>query len=155
LRVNQETRAPSLHVPGGDRTRRHPTSRPSGHRVPDLCDHPRSSAPGLLLLPRSSSLHAMPHLPPAHHKTSKHDSLNEIRVKEKQNKTIPDSSSNLAKSMTHHNQTKELTTSFLTDPTRFKFSTRTLESHLVLIRHNILLISVEPGYAPNPISFYL
>jgi hypothetical protein len=28
----------------------------------DLCDHPQSSAPGLLLLPRSSSLHAMPHL---------------------------------------------------------------------------------------------
>jgi hypothetical protein len=71
LRLNQETRAPSLHMSGADRTRCHPTSRPSGHRVPDLCDHPRSSTPGLLLLPRSSSLHAMPHLPPAHHETSK------------------------------------------------------------------------------------
>jgi hypothetical protein len=106
LRLNQETRASSLHVPGADRTRRHPTSRPPGHRVHDLCDHPRSSAPGLLLLPRSSSLHAMPHLPLAHHETSKCDSPNETKIKEKQNKTILDSNSNLAKSMTHHNQTK-------------------------------------------------
>jgi hypothetical protein len=27
----------------------------------------------------------MPHLPPAHHETSKHDSSNETKVKEKQN----------------------------------------------------------------------
>jgi hypothetical protein len=61
----------------------------------------------------------MLHLPPAHHETSKHDSPNETKVKEKQNKTVPDSNSNLAKSMTHHNQTKELTTWFLKlhDPT--------------------------------------
>ncbi len=58
----------------------------------------------------------MPHLPPAHHETSKHDSPNETKIKEKQNKTIPDSNSNLAKSMTHHNQTKELTTWFLNLP---------------------------------------
>jgi hypothetical protein len=58
----------------------------------------------------------MPHLPPAHHETSKHDSLNKIKVKEKQNETIPDSNSNLVKSMTHHNQTKELTTWFLNLP---------------------------------------
>jgi hypothetical protein len=100
-------------VPGANRTRHHLTSRPPGHRVPDLCDHPRSSASGLLLLPWSSSLHAMTHMPPAHHETSKHDSLNETKVKEKQNEIIPDSNSNLAKSMTHHNQTKELTTWFL------------------------------------------
>jgi hypothetical protein len=93
-------------VPGADRTRRHPTFRPPGHRVPDLCDHPRSSAPSLILLPQSSSLHAMPRLPPAHHETSKRDSPNETRIKEKQNKTIPNSNSNLAKSMTHHNQIK-------------------------------------------------
>jgi hypothetical protein len=71
LRLNQETRAPRLHVHGVDRTRRHSTSRSSGHRVPDMCDHPRFSAPGLQLLPQSSSLHAMPHLSPAHHETSK------------------------------------------------------------------------------------
>jgi hypothetical protein len=53
----------------------------------------------------------MPHLSPAHHETSKHDSSSETKVKEK-NKTIPDSNSNLAKSMSHHNQTKELTTWF-------------------------------------------
>jgi hypothetical protein len=110
LRLNQETRAPHLHVHGVDRTRRHPTSRSPGHWVPDLCDHPRSSAPGLLLLPWSSSLHAMPHLPPAHHETSKHHSPNKTKVKEKQSETIPNSNSNLAKSMTHHNQTKERTT---------------------------------------------
>jgi hypothetical protein len=41
---------------------------------------------------------------------------NETKIKEKQNKTISDSNSNLAKSMTHHNQTKELTTWFLISP---------------------------------------
>jgi hypothetical protein len=61
-------------------------------------------------------LHAMPHQPPAHHETSKRDSLNETKIKEKQNKTVPDSNSNLAKSMTHHNQTKEVTTWFLNLP---------------------------------------
>jgi hypothetical protein len=106
LRLNQEARAHHLHVHGADRTQCHPTTQSPGHRVPDLCDHPRSSAPGLILLLRSSSLHAMPHLPPAHHETSKHDSLNKTMIKEKQNKTIPDSNSNIAKSMTHHNQTK-------------------------------------------------
>jgi hypothetical protein len=54
----------------------------------------------------------MSHLPLAHHETSKHDSPNETKVKEKQNETVPDSNSNLAKSMTHHNQAKELTTWF-------------------------------------------
>jgi hypothetical protein len=58
----------------------------------------------------------MPHLPPTHHKTSKRDSLNEIKIKEKQNEIVPDSNSNLAKSMTHHNQTKELTIWFLNLP---------------------------------------
>jgi hypothetical protein len=58
----------------------------------------------------------MPHLPPAHHETSKHDSLNEIKVNEKQNGTIPNLNSNLAKSIGHHNQTKELTNWFLNLP---------------------------------------
>jgi hypothetical protein len=89
------------------------TSQPPGHRVPDLCDHPWSSAPGLQLLPQSLSLHAMRHLAPAHHKTSKHDFPNETKVKQKQNETVLDSNSNLAKSMTHHNQTKKRTTWFL------------------------------------------
>jgi hypothetical protein len=112
LRLNQETRFPSLHMPGADRTRCHSTSRPPGHRVPDLCDHPWSSAPGLLFLPRSSSLYTMPHLPPAHPETSKRDSPNETKVKERQNKIVLDSNSKLAKSMTHHNQTKEWITWF-------------------------------------------
>jgi hypothetical protein len=48
----------------------------------------------------------MPHLLPAHHETSKYDSPNEPKMKEKQNKTIPDSNSNLAMAMIHHNQIK-------------------------------------------------
>jgi hypothetical protein len=55
----------------------------------------------------------MSYLPPAHHETSKHDSSNEAKIKEKQNETIPDLNSNLTKLMTHHNQTKEWTTWFL------------------------------------------
>jgi hypothetical protein len=58
----------------------------------------------------------MSHLPPTHYETSKHDSPNETKIKEKQNKTIPDSNLNLAKSMTHHNQIKKLTTWFLNLP---------------------------------------
>jgi hypothetical protein len=113
LRLNQETRTPSLHMPGVDRTQRQPTSRPQDHRVPDLYDHPRSSAPDLLLLPWSSSLQAMPHLPPAHHETSERDSPSETKIKEKQNEVVPNSNSNLTKSMTHHNQTKQPTTWFI------------------------------------------
>jgi hypothetical protein len=60
----------------------------------------------------------MPYLPPAHHETSKRDSPNETKIKEKQNETIPNLNSNLTTSMTHHNQTKELTTWFLT---KFKY----------------------------------
>jgi hypothetical protein len=41
-----------------------PSTRP-------VVDHPWSSAPSLLLLPRSSSMSAMPHLSPTHHETSK------------------------------------------------------------------------------------
>jgi hypothetical protein len=58
----------------------------------------------------------MPHLPPAHHEASKQDSPNDTKIKEKQNETVMDSNSNLAKSITHHNQTKELTTWFLNHP---------------------------------------
>jgi transposase InsO family protein len=54
----------------------------------------------------------MSHLPPAYHETSKHDSPNETKIKEKQNETVLDLNSNLVKSMTHHNQIKELTLGF-------------------------------------------
>jgi hypothetical protein len=49
--------------------------RPSSTR--HVLDHPWSSAPGLLLLSRSSSLPVMSHLSPTHHETSKHDSPHE------------------------------------------------------------------------------
>jgi hypothetical protein len=88
------------------------TSRPPDHRVSNLCDRPRSSAPGLLLLPRSSSLYTMPHLPPSpRDKQTRFSERNKGKRKTKQN--VPHLNSNLAKSMTHHNQTKELTTWFL------------------------------------------
>jgi hypothetical protein len=58
----------------------------------------------------------MSHLPPTHHEINKCDSPNETKIKEKQNKTVPNLNSNLAKLMTHHNQTKELTTWFLNLP---------------------------------------
>jgi hypothetical protein len=58
----------------------------------------------------------MPQLSLAHHETSKRDSPTETKIKEKQNKTVPDSNSNLVKSMTHHNQTNERTTWFLNLP---------------------------------------
>jgi hypothetical protein len=58
----------------------------------------------------------MPHLSPAHHETSKCDSSNKTKVKEKQNESIPDSNLNLTKLMTHHNQIKERTTWFLNLP---------------------------------------
>jgi hypothetical protein len=58
----------------------------------------------------------MLHLPPAHHETSKRDSPNETKIKEKQNKTIPDLNSNLTKSITDHNQTKKRITWFLNLP---------------------------------------
>jgi hypothetical protein len=58
----------------------------------------------------------MPHLPLAHHEISKRDSPTEIKIKEKQNEIVPDSNSNIVKSMTHHNQTKERTTWFLNLP---------------------------------------
>jgi hypothetical protein len=58
----------------------------------------------------------MLHVPPTHHETSKHDSPNETNVKGKTNETVSDSNSNLVKSMTCHNQIKELTTWFLNLP---------------------------------------
>jgi hypothetical protein len=48
---------------------------PSTWLVPD---HPRSSAPSLLLIPQSSLLLAMSHSPPTYHETSNHVSLNRI-----------------------------------------------------------------------------
>jgi hypothetical protein len=68
----------------------------------------------------------MLHLPPTHHMTSKHDSPNKTKIKEKQNESIPDLNLNLAKLMTHDNQTKEMTIWFLT------FYNRTLQVGTIL-----------------------
>jgi hypothetical protein len=66
----------------------------------------------------------MPHLPPTHYETSKHDSPNETKIKETQNETIMDSNSNIAKSMTYHNQTKEQATWFLNLPLMSPLTTK-------------------------------
>jgi hypothetical protein len=88
----------------------------------------------------------MPLLPPAHHETSKCDSLNETKIKEKQNKTVPDLNSNLTKLMTHHNQTKEQTTWFLNlsldesiDNKSTKFKVR-IQDPMIVIYHVTSLI---------------
>jgi hypothetical protein len=67
-----------------------PSTRP-------VLGHPRSSAPGLLLLPRSLSLPVMPQFPPAHHETSKRDYPLPPKDKGKTIEIIPDSNSSLAK----------------------------------------------------------
>jgi hypothetical protein len=71
----------------------------------------RSSTPAMVLV---AARHAAPATCTPRDKQTRFS--NETKIKEKQNKTIPDSNSNLAKSMTHHNQTKELTTWFLNLP---------------------------------------
>jgi hypothetical protein len=63
------------------------------HQVSYSCHGPRRCTP-------------LPHLPPAHHETSKHDSPNETRIKEKQKQNYPGFKFKLVKLMTHHNQTK-------------------------------------------------
>jgi hypothetical protein len=73
---------------------------------PVLCT--RSPTPATVLI---AARHATPATCTPRDKQTRFS--NKTKVKQKQNKTIPDSSSNLAKSMTHHNQTKELTTWFL------------------------------------------
>jgi hypothetical protein len=75
----------------------------------------------------------MPHLPRAHHETSKHDSQNETKMKVK-SRNVPNSNSNLAKSMTYHNQTKELTTWFLT---------RTVAHEVLYRASRVIVITVE------------
>jgi hypothetical protein len=84
---------------------RPPSTRP-------VLDHPRSSTPGLLLLPQSSSLPTMWHLSPAHHETRNCDSPHEQDNEVKPPKS-PGFKFKLRQVITHHNQTKVLTTWFL------------------------------------------
>jgi hypothetical protein len=85
----------------------------------------------------------MPHLPPAHHETSKRDSLKETKRKQKQNKTIPDLNSNLAKSMTHHNQTKEMITWFL----KILYNSQPIQGNFV---SQTLLLAASIPRPPSP-----
>jgi hypothetical protein len=93
----------------------------------------------------------MPHLSPAHHETSKHDSPNETRVKEKQNETVLDSNSNLAKSMTHHNQIKELTTWFLIN-SRLCYP-RTVKKYLSELEQTKEPSQISPRIVPTTMRY--
>jgi hypothetical protein len=101
----------------------------------------------------------MPHMPPAHHETSKRDSsMKQNKRKTKQNKTIPNLNSYLTKSMTHHNQTKELTTWFHTfksctslrhkfayDVKQEDFEPRAWGSTFMKLKSNFLLFLSKPS----------
>jgi hypothetical protein len=78
---------------------------------PILCT--RSSTPTTILV---AARHAPPATCTPRDKQTRFSKWNKDKRKTKQNKTIPDSKSNIAKSMTHHNQAKELTTWFLSLP---------------------------------------
>jgi hypothetical protein len=92
------------------------------HSVTRPPDHPTTEYPTCVtitgpLYQVSYSCHDLHCCPPCHtwhHETSKCYSSNETMDKGKTVKTAPDSNSSLAKSMTHHNQTKKLSTWFLT-----------------------------------------
>jgi hypothetical protein len=84
LRLNQESHAPRAWCRPHTASLDFSIIRPLSTRP--MSDHPRSFAPGLILLPRSSSPPVMPHLSPTHHETSKHDSPNKTKIKVKQSK---------------------------------------------------------------------
>jgi hypothetical protein len=114
LSLNQETYAPRLLVHGTDCTRCHPTSRSSGHQVPELC----LTIPSPLHQVTYSCLDPRRYLPclTCHLHTTRQANtiLHMNQDKDKNHWNVPDLNSNLGMSMTHHNQTKELTTWFLT-----------------------------------------
>jgi hypothetical protein len=60
-----------------------------------------------------AACHAAPTTYTPRDKQTRFSKRNKDKRKIKQNKTIPDLNLNIAKSMTHHNQTNELTTWFL------------------------------------------
>jgi hypothetical protein len=119
LRPNQETHAPRLLVYSADCTQRHPTSRSSDHRVPGMC---------LTIL---GPLHQVsyschdPHryLPyhTCHLYTTRQANviLHTNYDKGKNLLNVLNLNSSLTMSMTHHNQTKELTTCFLRELVHF------------------------------------
>jgi hypothetical protein len=65
-RCRPHTTSPNIPIVGPSSTRH-------------VLDHPRSSAPCLILLPKFLSLPVMSHLLPAYHEASKHDSPHEQR----------------------------------------------------------------------------
>jgi hypothetical protein len=81
-----------------------------------VLDYPRSSAPGLLLMLRSSSLPAMSHLSPAHYKTSKCHSLTRIDNKGRTTETSWIQIQTKATQLLITYQTKVLVTWFLNLP---------------------------------------
>jgi hypothetical protein len=103
-----------------------------------VLDHPWSYAPGLLLLPWSSSLLSMSHPSSAQHETSKRDSPHKID-RGRTTKNFPNSNSNRGKSITHHNQTKVLTTWFLKKTRLF--------GCLIVFKNQFLKYFADPNWA--------
>jgi hypothetical protein len=66
-----------------------------------VCNYLLSFTLGLILLPQSLSLSTMPHLSPAHHEISKHNSPHEQDKCSKTTETVPNLNSNLDKSITY------------------------------------------------------
>jgi hypothetical protein len=90
-------------------TARPPSTQPV-RPSPVLCT--RSPTPSMILV---AARHATPATCTPREKQTRFSKQNKDKRKTKQNKTIPDSNSNPAKSMTYRNQIKELTTWFLSN----------------------------------------
>jgi hypothetical protein len=112
----QETRTLHLLVQGPNRTRCHPTFRSSGHRVPNLCltiIDPVHQVPYSFLDPYRCPSCRTCHL----HTTGQANViLHTNQDKGKNHRNVLNSNSNHGKPMTHHNQTKILTSWFLNLP---------------------------------------
>jgi hypothetical protein len=85
------------------------TARPPSIRLvrPSLVLCTRSPTPATVLV---AIRHAAPTTCTPRDNQTRFSERNKGKRKIKQNKTMPDSNSNIAKSMTHHNQTKKRTT---------------------------------------------
>jgi hypothetical protein len=98
-----------LHTTPSDLSSTRPPSTRPVRSSPVLCT--RSPTPATVII---AACHAAPTTYTPRDKQTRFFERNKGKRKTKQNKTVPELNSNLAKSMTHHNQTKEWTTWFLT-----------------------------------------
>jgi hypothetical protein len=95
---------------GADRTQRYPTSWSSGHQVPDMCLTISHLPPTMILI---TARHVASATCTPRDKETWFSKWNKDKGK---SQNVPNSNSNLAKSMTYHNQIMKLTTRFLNRP---------------------------------------